>query len=130
MDATGDAAVAAFAGCAVDHGNYIVTLVHRYGGVATERALRFEHEHPEEATTLNREAKRILGGAWDFWWLLTPLPGVVWCNCPHLNGLDATSVTDLTSAEYEARARIEQTYAFARENVPGFENAFLLDTAP
>jgi glycine/D-amino acid oxidase-like deaminating enzyme len=130
IDASGDAAVAAFSGCAVDNGKYIVTLVHRYGGVDTERALGFEHDHPEEAAALNREAKRILGGAWDFWWLLTPLPGIVWCNCPHLNGLDATSVTDLTNAEYEARARIEQTHAFAKKNVPGFENAFLLDAAP
>jgi glycine/D-amino acid oxidase-like deaminating enzyme len=130
IDASGDAAVAAAAGADVEHSRYIVTLVHRYGGVDTERALRFEREHPEEAAAVNHEAKRILGGAWHFWWLLTPLPGVVWCNCPHLTGLDATSVGDLTSVEFEARARIEATHRFARENVPGFERAYLLDVGP
>src|SRR5207253_4529839 len=88
VDASGDAAVAAQAGAPIEHGRYFVTLVHRYGGVDTERALRFEIEHQEEATALNTEAKRILGGSWDMWWLLTPLPGVVWCNCPHMRGYD------------------------------------------
>ena len=27
-----------------------------------------------------------------YWWLKTPLPGVVWCNCPHMAGLDGLKV--------------------------------------
>lgn len=130
VDTSGDAMVAWKAGADVEHGRYFMTLVHRYGGVDTDRAMRFEREHPKEAAALNREAKRLVGGAWEFWWLLTPLPGVVWCNCPHLRGFDTTSVEDLTRAEFEARRRIQQTYEFARANIPGFENAFLLDHAP
>ncbi|MEK7862697.1 MAG: FAD-dependent oxidoreductase, partial [Chloroflexota bacterium] len=130
IDATGDAAVAAQSGAPFEQGRYFVTLVHRYGGVDTERALRFELEHPEEAAALNGEAKRILGGSWDMWWLLTPLPGVVWCNCPHMRGYDTTSVEDLTKAEFEARAKIAVTFAFAKENIPGFERSYLLDAAP
>lgn len=130
IDATGDAAVAAQSGARFEQGRYFVTLVHRYGSVDTERAIRFEIEHPEEAAALNGEAKRILGGSWDMWWLLTPLPGVVWCNCPHMRGFDTTSVEDLTKAEFEARAKIAATFAFAKENIPGFERSYLLDTAP
>jgi hypothetical protein len=130
VDTSGDAIVAWRAGADVEHGRYFMTLVHRYGGVDTERALRFERERPKEAAALNREAKRLVGGAWEFWWLLTPLPGVVWCNCPHLRGFDTTSVEDLTRAEFEARRQIQQTYEFARANIPGFENAYLLDHAP
>lgn len=130
IDATGDAAVAAQTDAPIEHGRYFITLVHRYGGVDTDRAMRFEREHPEKAAALNAEAKRLLGGSWDMWWLLTPLPGVVWCNCPHLLGYDSTSVEDLTKAEFEARAKIEATFAFAKGNIPGFERAFLLDTAP
>ncbi len=130
VDASGDAMVAWKAGAEVEHGRYFMTLVHRYGGVDTERAMQFEREHPKEAAALNREAKRLVGGAWEFWWLLTPLPGVVWCNCPHLRGFDTTSVEDLTRAEFEARRQIQQTYEFARANIPGFENAYLLDHAP
>lgn len=130
VDASGDAVAAWKAGAEIEHGRYFMTLVHRYGGVDTERALRFEREHPEEAAELNREAKRLVGGSWEFWWLLTPLPGVVWCNCPHLRGLDTTSVEDLTRAEFEARKKIQATGEFARKNIPGFENAYLLDHAP
>ena len=130
VDATGDAAVAWRAGADIEHGRYFMTLVHRYGGVDTDRAMRFEIEHPKEAADLNREAKRLVGGSWEFWWLLTPLPGVVWCNCPHLRGLDTTSVEDLTRAEFEARRKIRATFEFARKNIPGFENSYLLDHAP
>ncbi len=130
IDATGDAAVAAQADVPIEHGRYFMTLVHRYGGVDTDRAIQFENEHPRRAATLNAEARRLLGGSWDMWWLLTPLPGVVWCNCPHMRGYDSTSVEDLTRAEFEARAKIEATFAFAKENIPGFEGAYLLDTAP
>ncbi|HKA10151.1 MAG TPA: FAD-dependent oxidoreductase [Candidatus Dormibacteraeota bacterium] len=130
VDASGDAAVAWRAGAEIEHGRYFMTLVHRYGGVDTERAMRFEEEHPKEAADLNREAKRLIGGSWEFWWLLTPLPGVVWCNCPHLRGLDTTSVEDLTRAEFDARSKIQATFEFARRNIPGFESAYLLDHAP
>lgn len=130
VDASGDAVVAWKAGAEIEHGRYLMTLVHRYGGVDTERAMRFEREHPKQAAELNREAKRLVGGSWEFWWLLTPLPGVVWCNCPHLRGLDTTSVEDLTRAEFEARKKIQACFEFARRNVPGFENAYLLDHAP
>ena len=130
IDASGDAAVAAQAGAPIEEGRYFVTLVHRYGGVDTERAMRFEIEHREEAERLNAEAKKILGGSWDMWWLLTPLPGVVWCNCPHMLGYDTTSVEDLTKAEFEGRNKIAATFAFAKQNIPGFENSYLLDAAP
>jgi hypothetical protein len=128
VDTTGEAAVAATAGAPVERGRYIMTLVHRYGGVDTQRAIEFEIENPRRAAELNREAKRIMGGSWDLWWLLTPLPGVVWCNCPHLTGLDTLSVEDLTAAEFLARERIEATFAFVKANMPGFENAYVLDT--
>lgn len=130
IDTSGDAAVAWRAGVSVEEGGYIVSLVHRYADVDTERAIRFEHEHPKEAYDLNREAKRILGGSWEYWWLLTPRPGIIWCNCPHLQGFSAISVEDLTRAEFEARTRIEACQAFARSNIPGFEKSYLLDTAP
>ena len=42
--------------------------------------------------------------AGTIWWLKTPLPGVVWCNCPHMPGLDGLKVDDLTAAEFEGRA--------------------------
>jgi len=129
IDCTGDLDVAASAGAEFIAGQYIVTTVFRLAGVDTDEAQRFEHEAPEEYRKHDREARRILGGAWEMWWLKTPIPGVVWCNCPHMTGYDGLTVEDLTRAEYEGRARMVRLYEYARRNIPGFQNAYLLGAA-
>ena len=92
IDATGDLDVAASAGAPHIGGSYIVTTVFRLGNVDTDEAERFEREEPEAFAALDREVKRVLGGSWAYWWLKTPLPGVVWCNCPHMPGSTALKV--------------------------------------
>ena len=41
IDVAADAAVAAQTGAPIEHGQYFISLVHRYGGVDTDRAIRF-----------------------------------------------------------------------------------------
>jgi hypothetical protein len=130
IDTSGDLDVAASAGAPFVGGNYIVTTVFRLGGVDTVEAERFEYEEPEAFATLDREVKRQLGGSWAYWWLKSPLPGVVWCNCPHIPGLDALKVEDLTRAEVEGRKVISRTVDFLRSNMPGFEQCYVIDVAP
>ena len=43
--------------------------------------------------------------------------------------LDATDVFDLTWGELEGRRRAEEAMEFLRDHMPGFEDAFLADTA-
>ena len=129
IDATGDLDVASRAGAAHGTGAYIVTTVFRLGDVDTEKAEAFEWEHPDEFKAIDRAAKRIIGGSWARWWLKTPLPGIVWCNCPHMTGYDGMSVEHLTAAEFDGRGRIERLVAFVQKNLPGFENSYLLGTA-
>ena len=107
-----------------------MTTVFRLGSVDTDEAERFEREEPEAFAALDREAKRIIGGSWDHWWLKTPLPGVVWCNCPHMTGYDGLKVEDLTRADFEGRKRIHALVDFVRANMPGFEDCFVVDVAP
>jgi len=130
IDATGDLDVAASANAAHFKGNYIVTTVFRLGGVDTEEAERFEREEPEAFDALDREIKRVLGGSWAYWWLKTPLQGIVWCNCPHITGLDGTKVEDLTRAEIQGREAIYRTVDFIRTRLPGFSKCFVVDVAP
>lgn len=130
IDTTGDLDVATSAGAPYVGGNYIVTTVFRLGGVDTVEAERFETEEPEAFDALDREIKRVLGGSWAYWWLKTPLPGIVWCNCPHIPGLDATRVEDLTRAEVEGRKAVHRTVDFIRTRLPGFANCFVVDMAP
>ena len=130
IDATGDLDVAASAGAPHVGGSYIVTTVFRLGGVDTDAAERCEREEAEAFDAIDREVKRVLGGSWAYWWLKTPLPGVVWCNCPHMPGLDPLKVADLTRAEVEGRRIVHEAIDLVRAKMPGFENCFLVDMAP
>jgi 2-polyprenyl-6-methoxyphenol hydroxylase-like FAD-dependent oxidoreductase len=130
VDASGDGDVFARAGAPFELGTYVMTVVHRFANVDVERAIAWERAHPAEAERLNREVKALYGGSWDYWWLRTTIDGVVWCNCPHLPNLDALRVEDQTYVEHEARRRIFRALAFARQHLPGFERARLVDTAP
>jgi hypothetical protein len=130
VDATGDLDVAASAGAAYTTGSYLLTTVFRLGGVDVETAERFEREEPEAFQAVDKEIKTILGGAWEYWWMRTPLPGIVWCNCPHMVGFDGTKVEDLTRADFEGRRRMNEAVSVARKKLPGFDAAFIVDTAP
>src|SRR5690606_17453208 len=57
-------------------------------------------------------------------------PGVVWCNAPHLTGYNGVDPEDLTRADFAARDRIAETAVYVKENLPGFENSYVVDTAP
>ncbi|MFC4786620.1 FAD-dependent oxidoreductase [Nocardioides sp. MAHUQ-72] len=129
IDTTGDIDVASRTGTPYVHDKYLVTLVFRLGGVDTDAAERFEQENPREARAVNRKIKRLLGGAWELWWLKTPLPGVVWCNTPHMTGFDGADPESLTNAEFAARERIGNALESIRADLPGFENAYVLDVA-
>jgi len=130
IDATGDLDVAASAGAPHVGGNYIMTTVFRLGGVDTDEAERFEREEPQAFDAIDREVKRALGGSWAYWWLKTPLPGVVWCNCPHMSGLDGTKVEDLTRAEAEGRKTVHEVVDLIRRRLPGFAHCYVVDFAP
>ena len=130
IDASGDLDVAASAGAPHIGGAYIVTTVFRLGGVDTDEAERFEREEPAAFEAIDKEIKKKLGGSWAYWWLKTPLSGVVWCNCPHMPGLDPLKVADLTRAEVEGRRIVHDTVDLVRAKMPGFKKSFLVDMAP
>jgi hypothetical protein len=130
IDTSGDLDVAAAAGAEFTEGAYMVTTVFRLGGVDTDEAERFRYEEPDAFALLDKRAKKIIGGSWDRWWLSTPLPGVVWCNCPHMTGFDAMKVEDQTRADFEGRQRIYAFVDFIRANLPGFAGAHVIDVAP
>lgn len=129
IDTTGDIDVASRTGAPYEADKYLVTLVFRLGGVDTDAAEKFEQDNPREARKINRRIKRLLGGAWELWWLKTPLPGVVWCNTPHMTGFDGADPESLTEAEFAARARIEDALVAIRADLPGFENSYIVDVA-
>jgi hypothetical protein len=130
VDATGDGDLFATAGAEHTVGQMPLTLAHRLGGVDVERTLAFQREEPKRHRVLNRQARELLGTTYERWWLRTVQPGVVWCNCPTFSPADGLDPAVLTCVEVEGRERIARALAFLRASVPGFEAAYVLETAP
>ena len=131
IDATGDLDVAAAsAGAPHISGSYLVTTVFRLGGVDTDEAERFENGGTRglQGARSGGQAppRRRLGKLG----LKTPLPGIVWCNCPHMPGLDGLKVDDLTRAEIQGRNTVHKVVDFIRTRLPGFANCYVVDMAP
>ncbi len=58
-----------------------------------------------------------------------PERGVVVINTTRIYGVDGTDTFDLTRGEIEARYQMMRVFNFAKKYVPGFENAWLIDSA-
>ncbi|EIP98858.1 Glucose inhibited division protein A [Opitutaceae bacterium TAV1] len=58
----------------------------------------------------------------------TPQPGVVIVNTSRINGLRATSPSDLSRAEMEGRRQCRQIFDFLKKHIAGFANAIYLGT--
>jgi len=110
IDTTGDGDIFAAAGAEYEQRTYAIGTVHRLGNMdRTDKAKAAGKKLPP------------LGGA-------TPLPGVTWVNTrgPKANGLD---IEELSRLEMEHRRNI-WGQAQQLRRTPGYENVFLMDTAP
>lgn len=56
--------------------------------------------------------------------------GIVTVNNSRVYNVDGTSAWDLTRADLEARAQNRKLYAVIKNNIPGFENSYVLDSSP
>ena len=56
--------------------------------------------------------------------------GEVWINMTRVNGVDGTDPVSLTNGEFIARQQIGDICKYLINYVPGFENAYILRTAP
>ena len=61
---------------------------------------------------------------------ITTTSGVVTVNSTSVLGYDGVDATSLTGAMLEAREQVQVVAGFFRKHAPGFENAFVLDSAP
>jgi len=126
IDCTGDGDTAAWAGVPheVSQSKWGIGLDWRWGNVDYQKFRRFCEENPERVSELRKKMSEA-DVAWapkpawrdDRTWFIASMPG------------DALSVRDLTRCEIELRKRAMRTYEFYRANVPGFEEATIIDTA-
>ena len=131
VDATGDGDVFAKAGASfrTDTHPWGMSISYRMANVDVENTTRFRRENEEEYKKLMDKLTKLIGGPMDFW-VPTTRKGVTLSFAPYLTGLSATSNSDLTKVEIEGRRKIMMAVDFYRKNIPGFESAFLIETAP
>ncbi len=133
-----------------------MTLMFTIGGVDMKPSLIYAKEHPEEMRfpkppndeAVEQMLQRAVGVAGFFskveearkagefplpqdlvFYISLPTPGQVVVNTTHIGGVDGTSSEDLTKAEIEGRRQAMALMSFFRKYIPGFENAYLLQTA-
>jgi hypothetical protein len=104
----------------------MLALVFRLGNCDYQALYDFQQTNKERWQALMNEMAQVVGTR------LLPLPSprndVLWVN-NWIPGLDCTNVEDLTRLEVEMRKMMRKGHKFLKENVPTFENSFILDTA-
>lgn len=132
VDCTGDGDVFAFAGAAFDDdfdsesAHARLTTSFRFGNVEMRRYLDFRMLFTEEYKEVMRKAAaeglKLLAHA-------TPYESVALFLTPKMAGYSALNVADLTEVEFVSRDIARKGLEFYRAHVPGFERAWIHDTA-
>jgi hypothetical protein len=141
VDCTADADVAARAGAPFEQGReedglvQPVTLMFRVGGIDYDR---YQAVLKREGWKLSESIHNAIE-AGDLEPFHTMMSGLWWCpqrpdhlgvNYTNLTGIDPTSAEDITRATLETRKQVVQTIAAFRKHLDGWQDAYLIDTAP
>lgn len=159
IDASADADLAYSAGISTVYGResdghaQAMTLNMLVGGIDRDRVIQYAQSEPEDmcdTTPIERlhliprvglqgAGKKLdLGraeGVTDvpnraFLCFETHTPGQFIVNMTHMYQLSAVDAFGLTAAEIEGRRQAHSIFAVMKKYVPGFENAFLVQTGP
>lgn len=146
IDTTGDGDIMASAGAEFDQAmdpelrSSQLALVFRVGGVDFARYNEFRRAEPERHRELVRRAEGTWGeelrsvfrpsmANYCMLPLPTPREDVIWVN-NWIRGVSSLDVEDLTWVEVNIRKAMLLWHRYARAHIPGFEDSFILDTAP
>jgi len=130
IDATGDADTARW--CNLDfemqprESVRPTSLVYTMCNVDIDTAAKFMRSNKRTWKALRREART---NGFSPEWMPTTQPGHVWMDDLFVEGVDGTSRADLQRAEVEGRRKTQLLSRFYAERMPGFEEAFLAQTA-
>lgn len=134
VDATGDGDLFARAGAAFDSDidaediHHCMNTAWLFGGVDMKRWIAFRTGEPERYAAFMQSGREACG--------LFDKPFVSWRDDialflgPRQSGYSALDVDDLTAVEVRSRRAMEQHLAHYRAHAPGFEQAYVLQSAP
>lgn len=129
VDATGDADIAAASGAPynTDRHPWGINLEFRLGNVNFKRATKWREQNPEQYESLMKKLRNEIG---NLGWGKSVYKNVAWCHGPHFFDVDGLNTRHLTRVEVESRKAIVDGLELLKANLPGFEDAFIMDTAP
>ena len=144
IDASGDGDVFAAAGESFDNDifqqswHHQVNVAWLWAGVDMERFLKFKNENKETFQSLTAQAKSEFKDvdAWGYQTSVLGMPHVMPRNdvclfmSPKLEGFSCLDIEDLTEVEYVSRRIMMKMLYFYRRHIPGFEDAWIMLTAP
>ena len=135
IDATGDGDIFAMAGARSEGDveqadiHHTINVAFLWGGLDMQRYFDFRRGHPEEFQEITALG-RSLGLSADSTPHAMPRNDVAVFMGPRLSGFSAVDVEDLTEVELESRRRMLAMLDFYRRHMPGFDDAWVLGTAP
>jgi len=133
IDASGDADLSLRSGAEVVQGRESdgrvqpMTLCFRMGGIDVDRV-------PPRAEVTRRQQEDRAKRQW-----LNPRDNILWFPSVHPDTIhfnttrvlkNPVDAKELSAAEMEGRAQVQEMVAFLRQNIPGYEKAYLINTAP
>jgi 2-polyprenyl-6-methoxyphenol hydroxylase-like FAD-dependent oxidoreductase len=133
VDATGDGDIFARAGAEFDTDieagdvHHSMNTAFMLAGVDMDRWLAFRRKEPEAFAAFMQRGREALG--------FFQTPYVSWRNDialwlgPRQSGLSALDVDDMTEVEIRSHRFMQKHCEFFKANAPGFENAYMLESA-
>ena len=134
IDATGDGELSVLAGCDYHVGRredglcQPMTLCFRVGGIDMEK-FRENRKHINPRYQEPQNKGLIKNPREDVLIFKTMHAGILHFNTTRIVKMDPTDPVAVTKAELEAREQVFEMHDFLKENIPGFENSFVLSTA-
>ncbi|MGI6295077.1 MAG: FAD-dependent oxidoreductase [Armatimonadota bacterium] len=139
IDCTGDGDVAYRAGCRMMHGRdddgkmQPVTLMYTVGGVDTEAVRQYMKKDHKLRDFCRLAVEQGYMRPWQSelmgFWFNSHRPDQINANFTHMP-LDGSSARDLTTAAIEGRKQVREAVAAMKALIPGFQNSYLITTAP
>jgi hypothetical protein len=133
IDTTGDGDIFALAGESFETDIFEESIHHQMnvaflcGGLDMERYIDFRLAHPDEWKAVTKRAAEMCGQGVPH---ATSRNDVCLFMGPRLSGYSCLNVEDLTEVEVESRRRMVMLIDYYRKNLPGFENAWVMLSAP
>jgi ribulose 1,5-bisphosphate synthetase/thiazole synthase len=130
VDATGDGDVASAMGAAfhMDNHSWGIDLGYRFGGVDTQRVLQWKSENRAKYKELMANFNKKMD-SFEINWERTTRNDIVWGEAGRITQADGLNVRDQTKVTLDIRKNVYAALKYFRSNLPGFESAFLMDTA-